>query len=215
MSNPIRGLILAAAGLAVLLAAAATLRAQGSVLMVALVTTSVPVAIGEETSGSASIISDKALSEIPCLRMTFANLQLEKLAPGTTPETALGDMSIDVGDGSRLPATVPFSWTPRPNETTSTLRLFYKDPDPILTATLPISRQPAVAPNDTDSGVISMPPVASAGGVQVVHGPTSGNSTVMKVEIDGQAAPILAARPGTFFWRVPASLPAGARISCR
>jgi len=54
-----------------------------------------------------------------------------------------------------------------------------------------------------------MPPVSTAGGVEVIHGDTSGNSTEMSVTVDGQAARIIAAKPGTVFWRVPEAEKAG------
>lgn len=48
-----------------------------------------------------------------------------------------------------------------------------------------------------------MPPVAVQGGVQVIHGDTSGNGNTMKVAVDDMPAKIVAAKPGTVFWQVP------------
>jgi hypothetical protein len=54
-----------------------------------------------------------------------------------------------------------------------------------------------------------MPPIAPEGGVEVVHGTDSGNANEMSVNIDGQPADILAARPGVLIWKLPSTTTAG------
>src|SRR5690349_16419012 len=126
-----------AACLVAVFATAIAIRAQGSILAVGIITVTV-VTIDQETSGSVSIVSDRSLSDIPALRVISADLPLQKPAERTAPEPAVTEISVDLGDGSRHPATAPFFWVPRPGEISSSLRLFFKDPpDPILTTTVP------------------------------------------------------------------------------
>jgi hypothetical protein len=54
-----------------------------------------------------------------------------------------------------------------------------------------------------------MPPVNVASAVQVIHGPSSGNSNEMSVTVDDKPANIVAAKPGTIFWDVPRNLTPG------
>jgi hypothetical protein len=57
-----------------------------------------------------------------------------------------------------------------------------------------------------------MPPVATAGSVEVIHiasDQSSGDSTEMSVTVDDTPATIVAAKPGTVFWNVPDSITPG------
>src|SRR5207245_945456 len=54
------------------------------------------------------------------------------------------------------------------------------------------------------------PAIAVTGGVQVVRGPLSGDARVMSIDVDRQAARILAATPRAVYWQLPEKIAAGA-----
>jgi hypothetical protein len=164
------------------------------------------VPIEQETSGR--VVEDpKAYEDVPGLKVIAARLIVppaEAAAPGASP---LERVAVDMGDGRKQPASGPITWIPSAGQSTSTLTVLLRETPgaPLATATIPIAEKtPATLAQE-----ITMPPIAVAGGVQVIHGDCSGNSSTMSVSVDNTPATIVAAKPGTVFWRVPKTIAAG------
>jgi hypothetical protein len=151
-------------------------------------------------------------------------------AAAAAPATSmLVGVVVDIGDGRKQPADRPITWIPPPGEATATLTVFLNgDPQPIATGHVPVDPSPTTPPpgaptgTDTSSSTgkgsssgtadasgCAMPSVTTAGGVEVIHGDTSGNSNEMKIAVDGVPASIVAAKPGTVFWNVSETLAPG------
>jgi len=79
---------------------------------------------------------------------------------------------------------------------------------PVGTARTP-SEDFASPATPSDAPMVMMPPVMTAGAVQVMYGQTVGNSTEMRILVDDQPVRIVAAKPGTAFWDVPKTLAPG------
>jgi hypothetical protein len=78
---------------------------------------------------------------------------------------------------------------------------------PLGSTAPPAYNTPSSAAAAAERPTYTMPAVASSGSVMVIHGDTSGNSTVMSLTVDGIPALIVSARPGLLFWRVPELTP--------
>jgi hypothetical protein len=86
-------------------------------------------------------------------------------------------------------------------------------PQPVLQTTVPVQSTTATTTAITHAPAdCTMPPVASPGGVEVIHvanGGSSGDVSQISVTVDDTPATIVAAKPGTVFWNVPDTMAAG------
>ena len=72
------------------------------------------------------------------------------------------------------------------------------------------ANQSATLPsNASTQPMITMLPLVTEGGVQVMHGRLSGNSSELKILVDDQPARVVAAKPGTVLWDMPKTLGPG------
>ncbi|HEX5475934.1 MAG TPA: hypothetical protein VFX12_14840 [Vicinamibacterales bacterium] len=132
------------------------------------------------------------------------------LLPGGAPA---GEV-VDFGDGRRQPVDGPL--TMRPSGGTPLAMTVFADARaaaPIARVSLPV--MPAAA-NPKVSGsrppACTMPLVASAGGVQVIHDQNEqigADITRMRITVDETPATIVAATAGAVFWDVPDTLVPG------
>ncbi|MGD0839582.1 MAG: hypothetical protein ABSA32_00360 [Candidatus Acidiferrales bacterium] len=122
---------------------------------------------------------------------------------------------IDLGDGRKQSADGPVTTDVPAQATSIPVRVFAANrPDqPITESSIPVegSAKPAStappAPSDC-----TMPPIANAGSVEVIHVANGGNSedsTQMSVAVDDAPATIVAAKPGAVFWNVSSTLAPG------
>jgi hypothetical protein len=177
---------------------------------------------GQEVSASLTAEPDK-YAGIPALEVVKIQIpaaEIEKQSPGNSlPNTvALKGVVVDMGDGRKqsgdnnLVVAVPAA----AESIAIVVSLVDKPGTRLGQTTIPVEKPGAPPPQDftssaTSSDVprVTMPPVMTAGGVQVMHGQTVGNSAEMKVTVDDQPARIVAAKPGTAFWDVQETLAPG------
>lgn len=135
------------------------------------------------------------------------------------PSTSTGTLQgvvIDLGDGRKQPANEPLTLKLPGQIASMMVSVFLSDQpaQPIARGTLPIESAPATPASVVTAGPLhcTMPPVVTAGGVQVIHEANnrmSGDSTTMKVTVDDKPATIVAATPRAVFWGVPETLAPG------
>ncbi|MBV8206537.1 MAG: hypothetical protein JO041_07080 [Acidobacteria bacterium] len=229
--------VIAAAGLASLAAGQKTGKPPASSLDLGIVVFQ-QVPAGQETSGSI-VPDPESYTAIPALRVIPLELPLPphaKDAPGGTSDNAeqaataavsspvhpstkapLERLVVDTGDGRKQSGAQPLTWVPAANQAINEIVAFLRD-DParkLAMAGVPVKSDLVPAGLSHHAGVgaeptaCSMPSVAVPGGVEVIHGDTSGNSSRMTVALDGSPAQIVAARPGTVFWRIPGTVQPG------
>jgi hypothetical protein len=135
--------------------------------------------------------------------------------PEPSGTASLQGLVVDLGDGKKQPADGPLTVQVPVVSRTVPVSVFDVDqPDqPIAQTTIPVENftvphsDASPAPSDC-----TMPPVATAGSVEVIHiasDQSSGDSTEMNVSVDDTPATIVAAKPGVVFWDVPESTSPG------
>jgi hypothetical protein len=124
------------------------------------------------------------------------------VAHGTVPVERAGLTSSGGYGTSAPPPTIP---TESPTDATPGGRTPASQQVPGPTANNPA----ALLSTTSNIPTITMPPLVIAGGVQVMHGQISGNSSEIKILVDDQAARVVAAKPGTVLWDVPKTLVPG------
>jgi hypothetical protein len=109
---------------------------------------------------------------------------------GTVPVTGVGAVGAS-GSQTNNPAPAPTAAPGNRLPTSAPARP--RAPVPGSTSASPGSSTP----------IITMPPIVTEGGVQIMHGDLSGSSAELKVLVDNEAAKIVAARPETVVWEMP------------
>jgi hypothetical protein len=141
----------------------------------------------------------------------YANIPGLEVIPVPAPSgtASLRGEVIELGDGKLQPADGPVTVDVTAQETSVPVRVFDVDhtDQPIAQSAIPVDTS-IVPQTDTPPAPseVTMPPVASAGSVEVIHvanGQSSGDSTEMSVLVDDAPATIVAAKPGVVFWNVP------------
>jgi hypothetical protein len=147
----------------------------------------------------------------------YANIPGLQVVPVPAAGTAsLHGEVIDMGDGRKQRADGPITASVPAQATSISVRVFDADEpsQPIAQATLPVERTavpPESAPPPAPSDC-TMPPIATAGAVEVIHianNQVSGDSSQMSVLVDDTPATIVAAKSGSVFWNVPDTLTPG------
>jgi hypothetical protein len=166
----------------------------------------------EETSASAEVLEAPPL---PAPGLRVLTVRVPRIAGNVAAQDVLDGLEINVGDGTRRPVKRRFTWIARggaSHATTVTVTRRGSPDVPLAQTTVPVSDRQSGSQQDTATHDITMPPIATRGGVCVIHGDTSGDSRAMSIAVDGTAAAVLAAKPGAVFWRVPGDIAPGRHL---
>jgi hypothetical protein len=190
-------------------------QADGDVFVIGVITLA-QVPQGEETSSSV-VTEPEKFDNVPGLHVTRVAIPKSE-AHAVTPSGSgvLDGVVMQTPDGRRQRADGPLTLVPHLGDAFETIKVILagRPTQPVTTVAVPVEQTPAErseAPNSPPTFV--MPPLAAQGGVTVIHtenrAGTSGNSNLMRVAVDGRSATVVAAKPGTVFWQVPATLEPG------
>lgn len=183
---------------------AATLHGQEAVVTLVGVVLPSDARPGEPVSGS-MVKDPKRFAGIPGLQVVEMQVPLKR---GDDGEASFEGVVVDLGDGrhqraqdgltvkiaegaSRIPIIVRIAERPQ----------FVVERDITIKPEKAIQKQVTTGtPRDYKTS-----PVCLDGGVQVIHGPLSGDSNVTTIEVSGHRAQIVAETPRAVYWQLPTS----------
>jgi len=132
----------------------------------------------------------------------YQNIPGLKVMTVDVPATTLEGLVVETSDGKKHRADKAIVWIPQAG--VHGINIFLSGSDhPVATGAIDSIKEAELSSAEfVTEECCSMPPIAPEGGVEVVHGTASGNASEMSVNVDGQPADILAARPGVLIWKL-------------
>ena len=171
---------------------------------------------GEKASGSARVGDPQKYAEVAGLRVVLTPVTRKEppKKENASPSADLSGYVFDV-DGEQHRADQPVVLTISKDAVQLVVRLtpvneprktIRRDVVPIVHGGGGSASAP---PPETPPTGCSMSSVTTAGGVEVIHGPPSGDSRDVTVSVDDAPAPVVASTRDSVFWDVPDNLSAG------
>lgn len=168
----------------------------------------VPTEVVNAETVSASIVTNPR---------DFAGIAGLQVIPAQLPRVTGGDAANPLHDylidgipgHAPQPADQPFSFTATPNLVLQ-VKSAHAASGPQVNVSIPISFRTGVTPRSFEG--FRMPPISLPGGMQLIHGPFSGDSGDTSVEIGSNAARIWCESPRALYFNIPANTPLGANL---
>jgi len=160
-----------------------------------------------EISGSVTTDPD-SLKDIPGVIVVKVPVTVDSSDARSSAKAALLErLYIDVGDGNRQRADGPIVVKHDSDASHTAFKVFSSiaAAQPIAETEMPVYQSPPVVISPRYMTSPAYDPMS----IQVLHGPTGGDSRKMRVEMGGQPCPIVSAQPGVVLFRPSTNMGTG------